>query len=258
MRNFSIFEQKLIKKLVNLEMEESNIADFITDNILKNRMIQFERYTKKITLVNRTIDDKNKFLTELVETFSLIKYLEENNLVFIHEDPNILSRNQGNSLIQKSDDFKFDVETKSFVNKEGKKIDVNITFTETSLHDSLIRYTYTFFTPGTEIKALVDNNFVSSEQKKHSQVLFWTRAAFLVALIPALVSVSEKANNTFFSAKKSSLEEIHTDLIDINQSINSKSLPNIIKTEITNDSLKVIIKKSEKEISPKPVQNKKL
>lgn len=42
MRDFSKFEKTLIEKLVSLDHENSNIADFIVKNVLTNRAIFFQ------------------------------------------------------------------------------------------------------------------------------------------------------------------------------------------------------------------------
>ena len=80
---------------------------------------------------------------------------------------------------------------------------------------------------------LVENDFKTPEQRRHNQVLFWTRAAFVAAFLGSIITSADIIHR-WCSPKDNSLKH---ELLEIKQSIEQKTLPKVFKTEITNDTL---------------------
>jgi hypothetical protein len=151
MRNFSEYEKKLIQEIVKTDLQKSNVLDFISNITLIDRGIQLKE--KEIALVYFKSD--KIALNEFFETLSLIKYLERNDLIFIHTNYDF--PNEGNYISNNLDQ-------KTITKKASELISQPI---PTNIFDIISDYRKSYLVVGTELKKLVENKFKTNEQIHH-------------------------------------------------------------------------------------------
>ncbi len=156
MRPFSEFEKKMISKIAAITLEDSNLGDLIANAILENRVIEIEEGKRMIVLWYLKTDENA--VIELFELISLLNYLEKNYLIFIHSNP---ERPIGRErfITNNVDQQYFDNRINDF---ERQPI-------QTDIFDRIIKYIRSFLVCGTELKALVKNDFKSQEQIAHEK-----------------------------------------------------------------------------------------
>lgn len=179
MRNFSEYEKKLIQEIVKTDLQKSNVLDVLSNITLIDRGIQLRE--KEIAL-DYFKSDKNA-LNEFFETLSLIKYLERNDLIFIHTNYNF--PNEGNYISKNLDQ-------NTITNKASELISQPI---PTNIFDIISDYRKSYLVVGTELKKLVENNFKTNEQihfeteiaesRKQTKI---SRYSFYIALAALLFS----------------------------------------------------------------------
>lgn len=188
MRNFSDFEKKIIRQIV--EFRNPNIADFITNTILVNRAIFIDRQKKEISLLFVSTDN-TAFLYDFFDILSLIDYLEKERLIFVHSNPNPFSGNilkndwQSNDLISE------------FIDSNGNvKPPVGKIIIPTDVYDKILKYINSFYYPISELKALVENDFETIETKQLKESLKQTKyskLAFYIALFALIFTICYSA-----------------------------------------------------------------
>jgi hypothetical protein len=154
MRNFSEFEKKIINKLIAIDPIDSNAGTFIADTILENRGIKIEEQELIISLWYLKTD--KKAISEFFELISLLNYLEKNDLIFIHSNP------------------ERPIGTRDFLTKnidqhylDSRKDDLVSMPIPTDIFERIVRYLRSYLICGTEIKVLVTNKFKTQEQIDH-------------------------------------------------------------------------------------------
>jgi hypothetical protein len=176
MRDFSDFEKEKIRQLVRFE--KPCIGDFIADSILVNRGIIIDKQKKEISLLFPDTD--SSAVSDFFDLLSLIEYLENEKLIFIHSNPNPF---KGNFL---SNNWRYNPQIKQLTDFDGNvmplstKIDI-----PTNVFDMIMKYINTFYYPISELKKLVENNFETLEKKQLNESLVQTKyskLAFYIAL----------------------------------------------------------------------------
>ena len=182
MRNFSEYEKKIIQEIVKTDLQKSNVLDFISNITLIDRGIQLKHKEKEIALVYYN-SDKNT-LNEFFETLSLIKYLERNDLIFIHT--NYSFPKEGNYISKNLDQ-------ETITKKASELISQPI---PTNIFDIISDYSKSYLVVGTELKKLVENKFKTNEQIHHETEIAETRNqtkisrySFYIALVALLFSL---------------------------------------------------------------------
>ena len=181
MRNFSEYEKKLIQEIVKTDLQKSNVLDVISNITLIDRGIQLKE--KEIALVYFK-SDKNA-LNEFFETLSLIKYLERNDLIFIHTNYDF--PNEGNYISKNLDQ-------NTITKKASELISQPI---PTNIFDIISDYRKSYLVVGTELKKLAENKFKTNEQIHHETEIAESRKqtkisrdSFYIALVALLFSLS--------------------------------------------------------------------
>mgnify|MGYP006176710857 FL=1 len=139
MRKFSDFEKTALKKITLINPERSNIGDFIADIILKDRGIEVDDVNKTISLWYLKTD--KDAITEFFELVSLLTYLEKNDLIFIHSNPEKSSSTTGLLTKNINQDY-----LNTYKDSLGRLP------IPTDIFDKIIRYIRSYVICGTEIK----------------------------------------------------------------------------------------------------------
>jgi hypothetical protein len=219
MRNFTGYEQKIIKELVQTDILKSNVLDFISSTVLFNRGIEVKEGAKTISLLYFK-NDKNA-LNEFFEVISTIDYLEKNNLIFVHS--NYDSPKKGNFVSKNI--------TQELLNKKADEFLIQPI--PTNIFDLIIKYKDSYFYVGAELKKILANNFKTDEQinneKEFSESKKQTRLSkysFYLAFGALLFSfIAPFVFDSKINQKQ--IKEIRQELQLINQSIKEQ------KTEFT-------------------------
>lgn len=182
MRNFSEYEKIIIQEIVKTDLQESNVINLISNITLIDRAIELKNKEKEIVLCYYKSDKNATY--EFFETIFLIKYLELNYLIFIHE--NYVSPNDGNYI---SKNLTADIIIK-------KKSELDSVTIPTNIFDIISDYIKSYLVVGTELKKLVDNKFKTNEQIHHETEIAETRNqtkisiySFYIALVALLFSL---------------------------------------------------------------------
>ena len=182
MRNFSEYEKIIIREIVKTDLQKSNVLDFISNSTLIDRGIQLKHKDKEIALIYSS-SDKNA-LNEFFETLSLIKYLERNDLIFIHT--NYKFPKEGNYVSKNLD-------RETITKKASELISQPI---PTNIFDIISDYSKSYLVVGTEIKKLVENKFKTNEQIHHEAEITEARNqtkiskySFYIALVALIFSL---------------------------------------------------------------------
>ncbi|MHA7941528.1 hypothetical protein ACJOV8_000400 [Formosa sp. 3Alg 14/1] len=231
MRDFSEYEKKIIQEIVKTDIQKSNVLDVISNITLIDRGIHLKE--KEIELVYFKSDQNA--LNEFFETLSLIKYLERNDLIFIHSNYDF--PNEGNYISKN-----LDQET---ITKKGSELISQPI--PTNIYDIISNFRKSYLVIGTELKKLVENSFKTNEQIHHETELKESRKqtristnSFYIALVALLFSLlapfifnSKFDENQINSIKKElnnnstneiqELEKIRGDLKIISDSIRIKA-----------------------------------
>lgn len=251
MREFDEFERELIRKLVN--SENTNLGDFIADNILVNRGVKIDREEKKISLIYYKLDERAR--NDLFDILSLLTYLEKEFLIFTHKNPTLF---KGDFLSSRAlDTLVNDLEQHTTVG--GEIIEFNF---PTTLYDLMINYINTFYHPVSELKQLVENDFETFEKRQLNEALNQTKHsknAFYVALGALVFTV---CYTIFCNATVQLAEKQYNSLIENVNKMNINYTQEAYFTEKTRVSdsifrsniqsnLDVLIKNTTKEIKKK-------
>ncbi|HQA92428.1 MAG TPA: hypothetical protein PL115_02025 [Bacteroidales bacterium] len=154
MRPFSEFEKKIIRQITAIIPENSNIGDFIVNTILLDRAIE----VRNKTIIFLHLKNDVSAISEFLELISLLNYLEKNDLIFIHSNPEI--------------SIETDFVLKNNINQQfiNERVDdLKKVYFSTNVLEIIIRYVKSFLICGTELKALVKNDFKSQEQIAHEK-----------------------------------------------------------------------------------------
>jgi len=251
MRNFSDFEKKIIRQIVefgnpniadSINYRDRNIASFIANTILVNRGIYIERQKKEISLLFATTD--TTALYDFFDMISLIDYLEKERLIFVHTNPNPFPGNFLSHNWQKNDLIDEFIDSNGNVIPPGETIKIS-----TNVYDIFLRYINSFYHPVSELKALVEDNFETIEIKQLKESLKQTKyskLAFYIALFALLFTICYSA---FFTSNVQLDKRQYDSLIKvINVSRNQDILRDSIfknNLDIKLDTLKSYVKKNQ-------------
>jgi len=183
MRDFSDFEKERIRQIV--KCEKPCIGDFISDSILVDRGIIIDRQKKEISILHPNTD--SSAISDFFDLLSLIEYLENERLIFVHTNPNPFT---GNFL---SNNWRYNPQINQLTDFNGNvmppstKVDI-----PTNVFDLIIKYVNTFYYPISELKGLVENNFETLEKKQLKESLIQTKYskwAFYIALFALIFTI---------------------------------------------------------------------
>ena len=209
MRECSDFEKSVIKYLTNKKTREEAVFLFLRDNILGEKYaISIQKNQKKIIFYREKGISDDEFLQkrqEVLEYFSLIKYLSENRFLLIAdklengEAPKLINDtlnltakttlkmndlainalmtpvcDKDNNLISLPQDTQT-----LFQCEKGYEINTSIA---TDIYDLLMKY---YLYVSQELRNFASNKFVTYETKQ----LKYARAMFFISLVMLFVSV---------------------------------------------------------------------
>lgn len=182
MRDFSIYEKKVIREIITTDLLKSNILEVISKIVLIDRGIEIKQNIKEISLLYFKKD--KTALSEFFEVIALLNYLEKNDLIFIHS--NYDSPYQGNFISKNI--------TQTLVNERSQEL-LNQRI-PTNIYEFIIRYKDSYLIVGTELKKLVENDFKTSEQIQHETELVESKKqtklsqySFYIALVALIFSL---------------------------------------------------------------------
>jgi hypothetical protein len=251
MREFTDFEKQIIEKIVVAEdLKESCLAKLIDEN---TDAISFEWDIDKpsfyIIYRPTNLSDDDLF-NQIQEIIFLLKSLEESNLIYLHQNE---ESNEDNCLYnrvryKRENPREYSVivnipDTKGFIS-------TNIFEIETDFGKYVQRYTVAFFYASNALRILVTNGYKTPEQLHFEEQLKDADEKHKVAMEKAQAQVKYSrwafygsivaflASSVFGVVQMYSETTIDKDQLNqIKQTIEQKNLPDVIKTEITNDTL---------------------
>lgn len=244
MNKFSEFEKDIIRKIVaTTEFKDAFLATLIDENTNAIALEwNLEKPNFKIivrTLAENSNVDPIKIFETLKELIILLERLEDDRFIYLFENINMTKDNclfNRNKYIKVDDSYRINEGTTEL---NGKLYQASglIKTTTVSIPCDFGKYVQHFgngiFHVSGSLRELVENNFETPEQLRHKTVLFWTRAAFVAALLGSIITSADIIHK-WYSAKDNSL---HNELLEIKQSIEQTIPPDVIKTEITKDTL---------------------
>ena len=235
MREFSDLEEQIIRKMVDIkDFRDLSLAKLIDENTSSLAMQWDESRTIFQFYYRETEKSSEEIFYEIAEIIYLLKILEDEKYIFTHK----LKQSEADNMLFNRRKYKIENQQdgKIFTIILGNKTEgyltnrmvINTDFGKLVEHfaGSLVHITF-------PLKELVRNEFETPEQKSHNQVLFWTRVAFIVAFITSVIAASD----VIIRWSKPKDNSLQIELMEIKQPIEQKALPEVFKTEITNDTL---------------------
>lgn len=253
---YSPFEQEIINKIVNSDINNCNMLDIFHDCVVnKGRAIVLLPQTQELKLFCEQELDIKIFIQDITDFISVVDLLRKNELVFILDNSTQIQLPQqkntaghtNTSALCNIDKF----QDRVFVDPIPFKVE-NVK----PLYPYLKEYFESFIISRSELKELVFNNFRTHEQirfetqlqdaqTQHSEsiieakrqtrnsryALYVSWGALFVSLIATIWTVCSSKNT----------------ISDIDKVIKTNKIviPAIIETKITNDTIKVdVIKKT--------------
>ncbi|MEI7675584.1 MAG: hypothetical protein WCJ03_02285 [Bacteroidales bacterium] len=251
MKEFSAYEEELIKKLIEFDTNRDAwnnyigipVLDFLSDIFnkmwiyasIKNDKIVFEYSIKKYEEANyqkSLLDNQRRIIYFL---HLLNKLMQNNYIIFVD-----LDKRSKDAVIQslpvygiarelKREKIAFDILAiqKSFGNCLYQAIIITEELRDLAQRDfkTIVQVRHE-----TELSKIQEQLVKADIQiQKANASLKWTRWAFVVALIPALITCTEQINKW--------LKPKDTTIFDLKKSIEQKKIPEIIKVEVTNNPL---------------------
>lgn len=174
MRKFSDFEKKLITKLNQVNIPNSNLLDFLNSSILENRALLFNSHVNSLIYIYE-LDDQSA-LNELFEFIGLIQFLKNNHLIFTHK----------NNLIPLTNGFISSNLTSNIYNTNTANYHTNQI--QTDIYNLVQEYKQTFFISGTELKELESFDFKTQEELQFKKELCIAKISLLLAFIALIFS----------------------------------------------------------------------
>lgn len=251
MKEFSTYEEEVIKKLIEFDTNRNAwnnfigipVLDFLSDIFgkmwiyasIKNDKIVFEYSIKNYEGANSQkslLDNQRRIIYFL---HLLNKLMQNNYIVFVD-----LDERSKDAVIQslpvygiakelKREKIAFDILSiqKSFGNCLYQAIIITEELRELAKRDFKTIVQLRHETELSKIQGQLDKADTQIEKAKDS--LMWTRLAFVVALIPAIITCTEQINK-WIKPKDTTIFELKT-------SIEQKKIPEIIKVQVTNNPL---------------------
>lgn len=241
MREFSDFEKKAIRIIINNKPDSLEIQNFqtVVTNLLSgiNAGININPIGKQIT-INYSMDNPDEFtiinkVTDLlVSVQTLCEYLESQYLIRLYND---------------------NLNVESLQNKE-RRYSISKEINDIRINEFYCTHWTDLFCVSDELKTLSKNHFKTQEkldfeeqmndaQHKHEESMFeakkqtkYTRRAFYVAIAAFIVSLCSPIFSKYFNNDELIRKEI--------RSVRTQT-PKLINQQIKNDTLRVnLIKKS--------------
>ena len=215
MRDFSDYERKAIRKIVTTDLLKSNVLDIISNIVLVDRGIEIKQNQKEISLWFFKKD--TDALSQFFEIIALFRFLEKNDLIFIHSNYN--SPNEGNFV---SNNIKQETLFTRTQELASQAIPTNI-------YEYIIRYKDSYLFVGTELKSLVRNDFKTSEQINHETELAESRiqtkiskysffiafAALIFSLLAPFIFDTKIDNNQIDSIKQELINSSEKETLEL-------------------------------------------
>jgi len=216
MTEFGGLEREMLKIMVQL-YEDKNLSVYNWLSKLFDDKISFKGVHSGISYecrieIRHNGFEKSEILSKINELYFLFVRLENALLIGVNEFENV---------------------THVEIN-EGKTYTISSeVYEEKKMYRFLIDYGTHPILVSNYLIELAKNDFRTPEQLRHKTVLFWTRAAFVAALLGSIITSADIIHK-WYSPKDNSL---HNELLEIKQSIEQTTPPDVIKTKITNDTL---------------------
>lgn len=200
MRSFSQFEQQILKRIVKARTTESfeNFAELHLANLIDTEM--------GVVAIEWNLDDnyckvvyKEKIgLYKLYELLGLIQYLIDSRLIFVYYISSEIQRKGElyNRKKYKKDEIKgqYYSEKDESLEFEGKEFKVmyyhmtNSTVIKNSIGHFVAEFSNKMIFPNYSLIDLVNNDFVTIEQKRHNDEMRIMRKTYSIALIGMIIS----------------------------------------------------------------------
>jgi cell division protein FtsL len=251
MRKFSEFEENIIKKMVAAtEIRELSLAKLIDEN---SPAIALEWNLEKpsFTVFYRSFNGtENELFFQIQEIISLLKYLEDERYIYLSHRPGFVKDNRLYNTKKYGRDDNGEYHFLMGNGAKGKIKDWRRFEFFNDFGSSVQQFANGFFYASNALRDLVENDFKTPEQRrfekqlkdtntKHEEAMGKARdqvkysrwafygsiAAFLSSLLFGIIQMCSDT-----TINKSQIEQIK-------QSIEQKTLPEVFKTEITNDTL---------------------
>jgi hypothetical protein len=244
-------EESIIRKIVaTTEFKDAFLATLIDEN---TNAIALEWNPEKTNfkIIVRPLNEKSngtqiKVFDDIKEIIFLLKYLEDERYIYLFENINMT---KDNCLYDRNKYFRKD-DGKYWIDEGQTNINGKIYQTEGFIYNEPIeipcdfgKYVQHFgngiFHVSGSLRELVEYDFKTSEQIRHEQAIGKAKkqiniawGAFVVSLIALIIT------STLGIWQKYSETKIdHSQLDQIKQTIEQKTLPEVFKTKIINDTL---------------------
>ncbi|WP_405250381.1 hypothetical protein [Dokdonia sp. Asnod3-C12] len=231
-------DQDFLNVLLNLSTNtEVNLGTFVSNCILKEeRAINI--YENKVELyLNIEKEKLENFINDLSIVVSLIETLKKDNLIFTHNNPEILK--QTISTKSKNPDIYSALTCDNELEEKYRKNpDVYRKWElPTTLGNYILTYVDEFCYVRPELKEYINNGFISQTKLRFITTLRWTYVAIIIAFLGLLVAIILPFI-TSTTINKIQLDELKRS-IEVKQIlIDSLQFEQIIKSNKTNPILK--------------------
>jgi len=252
MRKFSKLEKDIIITMIQKGLNDRNVLDLISDIVInKDRAIRIDFKNKALNIIHKSSD--NSILTELIESIFLLKYLEKENLIFIHS--NYQPPNPSGNFLTKPNGI-----------NENNLSQYKITSISTTIFDDIDKYKQSYFSCSTELIKHKENNFVTDDEIRHKEDIKiakksleeskkgvkqaeksvkQSRNAIIVSIVLGLLSIivtfylsneqakmETKINNEQFEIFNKQIESLSNAVISLDSSFIKVGIPDTIKAVI--------------------------
>lgn len=259
MKEFSTYEESIIKQLI--EFDTNRVAwnnyvgipvlDFLSNVLTKMRIyasIKEDKMIFEYSVKNDNVADYQHDLLEsqrkIIYILHLISKLSSNSYIACID----LDDKSKNAVIQSLPTYG--------ISDELKK--VKIAFDITALDGTFGDCIFKAIIITDDLRVLANANFKTITQRRHEAELTkiqgqldkadttitWTRLAFFVALVPAILTCCDQTSR--WTTQK------ETTLLELKNTIEQKKIPDTLKVEVTNDTL--VVKQNLKKTNKKTIK----
>lgn len=249
MGKFTDKEKNIIREIVAADKFTDTLLAKLIDEYTSAIAIEWDNDYSKFRFIFHSlavldeaerIKKSDEHFKEIEELIILLRYLEDEKLIYLFENKDAIKDNCLYNLkkyIKKDDGTYCNDEGKIIINESIYQADGYFYQDITEMPYNVGKYVHHFaksiFGISYTLRELVENDFESQEQLRHNKMLILTRIALFVALFGSIITATE-AIIRWNTPKDNSVQN---ELLEIKQTINQKTLPEVIKTKITNDTL---------------------
>ena len=249
MREFSVFEKKIIRQIVNAEsIEECSLARLIDEKSIAIALEWDHTYTKFKLVYSGDSEKHNEIFNQVQEIIYLIKTLEDEKYIYLHHNKDWFNGQLYNKRkYQRSEDGNYSLVD----NRSDFGGHLNTELTVNSDFGKLIQYyADSLFYVTNALRDLVLNDFKTTEQLRFEEQLIDNNKKHEVAMGKAQKQINYSRWAFFFSIlafigslvmggiqTRSGTKIDQTQFNQIKQSIEQLAIPSSRKAELTNDTL---------------------